>query len=252
MNNSPPASTPPAEPPRQSVRIAIPRPAAKPSVTYTLLAVTIFFFVLQWISSQVLGIDYPLAFGAKVNEAIRAGQYWRLLTPALLHASLIHIGFNMYALYAIGRDLEQHYGHGRYILLYVISALAGNILSFLLSPYPSTGASTAIFGLVAAEGVFIFRNRFIFGGNTRAMLANIAAIILINLIIGLSPGIDNWGHLGGLLGGLAFSWFAGPSLKVEGLYPNLYLADQHDRRRIGLVAIIEILVLFGLVVIAIS
>lgn len=253
MNNPSPESTNSfMDPPRQPVRIAMPRPAAKPRVTYILLAVTIFFFILQWISSQVLGVDYLLALGAKINDAIRAGQYWRLLTPALLHASLIHIGFNMYALYAIGRGLEQHYGHGRYILLYAISALAGNTLSFVLSPNPSTGASTAIFGLVAAEGVFIFRNRFIFGGNTRAMLANIATIILINLIIGLSPGIDNWGHLGGLLGGLVFAWFAGPALKVEGLYPNLQLTDQHDQRQVGLVAVIETLVLLGLIALAAS
>lgn len=240
------------EPPRQSVRVTIPHAAAKPSATYILLGVTILFFILQLLSTQILGIDYLLVFGAKINNAIQAGQYWRLLTPALLHISLIHIGFNMYALYAIGRGLELQYGHGRYILLYVISALAGNTFSFVFSSNPSAGASTAIFGLVAAEGIFILRNRFMFGGNTRAMLANIAAIILINLIIGLSPGIDNWGHLGGLLGGLAFAWFAGPTLKIEGVYPNLHLTDQHDRRQVGLVAVIESLVLFGMVLLAAS
>ncbi|MCC6146585.1 MAG: rhomboid family intramembrane serine protease [Anaerolineaceae bacterium] len=253
MNN--PASNPyhdPVEPPRPSVRLALPRPAENSRVTYIILAVTIFFFTLQWLGSQVLGVDYLLVFGAKINQAIRAGQFWRLLTPALLHASLIHIGFNMYALYIIGRGLEQHYGHGRYLLLYILSTLGGNVFSFLFSPNPSVGASTAIFGLVAAEGVFIFRNRSIFGGNTRAMLANILTIIVINLILGLSPGIDNWGHLGGLLGGVAFAWFAGPVLKVEGFYPNLKLVDQHDHGRIGLIAALEILFWASLVFVGLS
>lgn len=241
--NNPGQPTPPlAEPPRQQVRIPLPHPAERPMVTYIILAVTVIVFLLQWASSQFLGADIPISLGAKVNSAIKAGQFWRLLTPALLHANLVHIGFNMYALYAIGRGLEQHYGHTRYFLLYILSALGGNTLSFLLSPNPSVGASTAIFGLVAAEGVFIFQNKFLFGGNFRPLLANIFAIIVINLLLGLSPGIDNWGHLGGLFGGLGFAWFAGPSLKLEGQYPAFQLKDRHEKDRALPVAAAEALV----------
>ena len=84
--------------------------------------------------------------GAKVNELILAGQVWRLITPILLHASILHIGFNMYALFVIGPQLERFYGHGRFLLLYLIAGFTGNVLSFVLSPNPSLGASTSVLG----------------------------------------------------------------------------------------------------------
>jgi rhomboid protease GluP len=93
-------------------------------------------------------------------------------------------------------------------------------LSFLLSASPSLGASTAIFGLVAAEGVLIFRNKHIFGSRARTLLINLGLVIVVNFSLGLSAGslIDNWGHLGGLVGGLIFAWVAGPIFKVQ---PNM-------------------------------
>ena len=74
-------SNPPVEPTRQEVRIPLPRPATNAVVTYLIMAVTIGFFILQQLSSVILGADYPLAIFAKVNSAIQAGQFWRLLTP---------------------------------------------------------------------------------------------------------------------------------------------------------------------------
>jgi membrane associated rhomboid family serine protease len=74
-------------------------------------------------------------YGARINEAILAGELWRFLTPALLHGSLPHIAFNMYALLSFGTSLERHFGHGRFFLLYVLGAFTGNVASFLFSPY---------------------------------------------------------------------------------------------------------------------
>ena len=89
--------------------------------------------------------------------------------------------------------MEGYYGHSRFLLLYIIGAFCGNTLSFVLSPSASLGASTAIFALVAAEGVFIYRNRSMFGTRARSMLSNLVLIVVVNLVIGLQPGIDNWG-----------------------------------------------------------
>lgn len=225
------------------MRVAIAHPIKSSTVTYVLLAITITCFALQTLSKLIFGYDYPLLLGAKVNILILSGEYWRLLTPALLHGSLLHIGFNMYALFVLGRDLEIHYRHGRFLALYILSAIAGNLLSFTLSTSPSVGASTAIFGLVAAQAVFVYRNRFLFGKRYWSLLANIGTIVVINLVLGLSPGIDNWGHLGGLFGGLAFAWFAGPTYSVEGVYPELSLVDRRDLRHTLRVAAIELLVL---------
>jgi len=189
----------------------------KPVVTYVLLGLTVFVFALQYLSQSLSAnhYDWPYMLGAKVNELILAGQVWRLITPILLHASILHIGFNMYALFVIGPQLERFYGHWRFLLLYLIAGFTGNVLSFVLSPNPSLGASTSVFGLVAAEAVFIYRNRKLFGDKARGMLVNLGVVIVINLLLGLQPGIDNWGHLGGLAGGLIFAWVAGPLFKVS-------------------------------------
>ncbi len=191
--------------------------ADKPIVTYVIMALTILVFGVQYLSQSLSAnhYDWPYLLGAKINELILTGQVWRLITPVLLHASILHIGFNMYALFIIGPQLERFYGHKRFLLLYLIAGFTGNVLSFVLSPNPSLGASTSVFGLVAAEAVFIYTNRKLFGERARGMLVNLGVVILVNLALGLQPGIDNWGHLGGLAGGLIFAWFAGPVFKMS-------------------------------------
>ena len=205
-NNSPTEGTPSRVPVRFNTA------AVKPAVTTVIIGLTILVFGLQYLSQYLSPnqYDWPFLLGAKVNELILAGQVWRFFTPMLLHGSIMHIGFNMYALYVIGSSLERQYGHWRFLLLYLIGGFTGNVLSFMLSPNPSIGASTAVFGLVAAEAVFIFKNRNLFGTRARGMLMNLGLVILVNLVLGLSPGIDNWGHLGGLAGGFIFAWVAGP------------------------------------------
>ena len=216
-------SLPPSPPPPAPV---INENLVNPIVTYVLIAITVVVYLLQMATQASLGQDIPAALGMKINQAIIEGQFWRLLTPMFLHGSILHIGFNMYALVIIGSGLERRFGHWRFLLLYVLGAFAGNVFSFLLSPSASLGASTAIFGLLGAEMVFFYQNRKLFGNGSRRAMQNVAAVAAVNFIIGLSPGIDNWGHLGGLVGGLIFTWFGGPKLSLEGGYPNLSVVDE--------------------------
>ena len=198
--------------------VAVRPPQVRPTVTYILIGLTVAVYLLQMASIYLArGMDYPAAWGMKANQEILLGQLWRLITPMFLHSSssLLHIAFNMYALFALGPQLERFYGHGRFLLLYLLGGFAGNVASFLLSPEYSLGASTAIFGLIGAQGVFLYRHRKMFGGVAQRALANIVIVAVVNLIIGLSPGIDNWGHVGGLLGGTLFAWFGGPLMQVE-------------------------------------
>ena len=232
--NPPPASqdsyegTPAPQAPRY---VTVRQPRITPWVTYTLMGLTILVYLLQLASKFALdGVDYPAAFGLKANDAILAGELWRLFTPMFLHStgSLLHIGFNMYALYAIGPVLEQHFGRWRFLALYLLGGFAGNVVSFVFSPKFSLGSSTAIFGLIGAWGVFLFRNKELFGRNAQRGLINIITVAAINLIIGLSPGIDNWGHVGGLVGGTLFAWFGGPLLGVEAEMGGLKLNDRRE------------------------
>ena len=198
-----------------SSRQPIPPRLPAPIVTYALLGLTILVYIAQLGSQLLLGFDLPAALGIKVNALIAAGQWWRLLTPMLLHGSVMHIVFNMYALLIFGPGLEQHYGRGRFLLLYLIGGFAGNVVSTLFSDANSLGSSTAIFGLFAAQAVFVYRNRALFGDRAAAALRQMAVLAGINFIIGLSPGIDNWGHLGGFVGGGLFAWWLGPVWEIR-------------------------------------
>lgn len=199
----------------------------RPYVTYTLIGICVVMYLLQ-MATQTLVTN----LGIKANDLIMQGQVWRLITPVFLHGSIFHIAFNMYALFYLGQTLERFYRHGRFLALFLLSGFAGNVISFMFSSYPSLGASTAIFGLLGAEGVLIYQNREIFGSIARRALSQVVMIAVVNLIIGLTPGIDNLGHIGGLIGGTLFAWFGGPLLQRQGLYPSYTIKDIRSTREV--------------------
>ena len=242
--NQPPASLPdpisaPQDPEPVPTRqpVYVQMPTTPPTVTYVLIGITVVVYILQMLSSALFGdssygIDWVTLFGARINEAIYAGQIWRFITPVFLHGSVSHIFFNMYALYSIGSFLERHFGHWRFLLLYFLGGFAGNVFSFLFTTGYSVGASTAVFGLIAAEVIFFYQNRRLFGSYARQAIGNAVFIIVINLFIGLTPNIDNWGHIGGLLGGAIFAWFAGPRWAAVGIPPQISLHDERESREV--------------------
>jgi rhomboid protease GluP len=211
-------------------------PAKKPWATYALIGITLAVYVAQLISQNITGVDLVAALGMKINDAIANGQYWRFITPVFLHGSIIHIAFNMYALYALGPGLELHYGHERFLILYFVGGLAGVVFSFLFSKSASLGASTAIFGLLGAQGVFIYQNRKLYR-NARSMLMNLLMFLAINLVMGFSGIFDNWGHLGGLLGGLAYSWLAGPLWEAQRSADGIDVLDKRSPRNARIIGI---------------
>jgi len=232
-------------------------------VVWGLLILTSSIYLLQMATTQgLLGTglrscpffpspDLPACYGLKVNQLIIMGQYWRLIAPILLHGSLLHIGFNMYALYVLGPGLERNFGHLPFLALYLAAGFAGFVVSFLLTPSASLGASTAIFGLLAAQGVLLYRNRHIYGERATLALRSLLNIAIINLLIGLSPGIDNWGHMGGVLGGVLFAWIAAPEYQVAGDGPKYELADQRRPGLAVLAFVITVVVFAGLAALAV-
>lgn len=214
-------------PPSRRVQVPLKLPDTPPTFTYILLGMIVAIYLI----GQVIPLSQPtIAAGYWVTTTeewlfaqfykdntmiIQQGQYYRLLTAMFLHGSLMHLFFNGYALYVIGRGIERLYGHGRFLLVYFLGGLTGSVASLLLSPNPSLGASGAIFAIFGAEAVFFFQHRDLFGQMARSRLQNMAFLIVINLAIGLAPGsnIDNWGHIGGFIGGVALAWFIGPKFK---------------------------------------
>ncbi|CAN8077235.1 unnamed protein product [Agarophyton chilense] len=176
-------------------------------VCQILLAVNIAVFLLQVLSGPEI-----LMAGAKVNSAIANGQYYRLFSPMFLHASATHLAINSFSLHSTGPSVESWFGKKRFLWLYLLSGVCGNALSFACTPTPAVGASGAIFGLVGASAVVLARHSKLLGPRARKGLQSLAYIVVMNFGMGLSPGsrIDNFGHLGGFLGGIAYSYVFGP------------------------------------------
>ncbi len=138
------------------------------------------------------------------KPAVAAGEYWRLWTVTLLHGDLLHLGFNMYALWLAGAVVERWYGSLRFGAIYLACAAAGSTASFVFGgDIPSVGASGAIFGLF---GVLLSAGRIHrpVDRQSRALVNQILMLILINIVFGFASGgsIDNAAHLGGLAAGL--------------------------------------------------
>lgn len=222
-----PPTTPPRPPararPPEADRGAWARPrrvveASDATVTKVLVgAMVLVFLYEQTLSGNAAGAfraDWAL-WGPAVDD----GRWWQLLTPALLHANLMHIGFNAYLLWALGGQLELGTGHLRFALVFVGSVLGGSLGSLLLQPDAAAiGASGGVFGLFG-----FFAVRLLVRGQN-PMQSQIGPLILLNLVFTFAvPGIAIGGHIGGL--------FAGGLLGGV-----LTWADDRDQRTLGLVA----------------
>ncbi|MCI0337179.1 MAG: rhomboid family intramembrane serine protease [Acidobacteria bacterium] len=191
-------------------------------VTYAIL---IFNFVIYLLMASVAGGNFLeglvfmndpgtlIAFGAKTNELLERGEWFRLITPIFIHGGLLHIASNSYAIWVIGPIVEKLYGSARFLLIYLLSGIGGVVGSYvggMTGPgwTPSVGASGAIFGLFGLLFVFGYRYRDELPSNfRRAVTTGMLPVIVINLFIGFSiPVIDNAAHIGGLITGgvLAF------------------------------------------------
>lgn len=142
---------------------------------------------------QVATKDAITVWGAKVNQLIIAGEYWRLITPAFFHGNLMHLVVNCYSLYNIAPALENLCGGRRLIATYFMAALAGNVASFYGSAAPSLGASGAVFGLGGALAVYFYQNKKFYGKRSDYVLKQLWQTLLLNLVYGFAnPRIDNW------------------------------------------------------------
>lgn len=135
--------------------------------TNVLLALNVLAYVAQVASEGKL-----LMWGAKINSLIDRGQFWRLATSSLLHANLTHLAFNCFSLNSIGPMVEMLTGPRRFLAVYFSSALAGSFMSYCCSTSPAVGASGAIFGLVGANAVYMWRHRSFFVNSRESLEHN--------------------------------------------------------------------------------
>ncbi|MBE6152307.1 MAG: rhomboid family intramembrane serine protease [Firmicutes bacterium] len=182
--------------------------AKKPMVTYSLIIINILIFLAMYLFGNGSEDAYTLLkFGANFKILIKGGEYYRLLSSAFLHIGFLHLIFNNYALYVIGSQLESFLGKAKFLIVYIFSAVCGNLMSMIFSTGISAGASGAIFGLLGALLYFGYNYRVYLGS---VIKSQIIPLIILNLGIGfITPGIDNAAHIGGLLGGLGITMALG-------------------------------------------
>jgi rhomboid protease GluP len=197
------------------------------------------------------GQDWLLIYGVKARPPILDGEWWRLITPVFLHLSLTHFFVNMFSLYALAPQIERFFGPRRMLSFYLIAGVGGVGLSLAFSDNPSAGASGAIFGVVGALGTFIYLHQKYLGQMGRQQLTRIAMITLLNLAMGLSPGIDNWAHIGGLASGIVLTAWFGPRLEAVPVDEERFsLVDRRPWADVQARVVIAAAVVVGLAVVA--
>ena len=154
-----------------------------------------------------------LGEGALIPALVAEGQAWRLVSSVFLHSGFLHLALNMLSLYFLGSFVENAFGRGRFLALYLLSGLSGGIAYLYFGGFgvPAVGASGAIFGLLGGvlgyalrRGTFSWQN---------PVIRQLLILLAINLWIGLSiPNVSNTAHMGGLAGGFAFGYLVAPTV----------------------------------------
>src|SRR6266704_4952498 len=173
-----------------------------PPVTVVILVVLVVIFLAEVRVGALASREAIVAMGALERERVAAGEYWRLLTAPWLHGGVDHLVGNGIALFILGMLCESAFGRAQFVLLYVLSGLAGSLVSLAVSVGPSVGASGAIFGLQGAA-IMLFRlhrDRLLVRDRRVGVVLIVWALYTIGGGI-MEPFIDNGAHIGGALGG---------------------------------------------------
>lgn len=175
----------------------------KPIITYLIMIICVIMFCVTFIlGNGPTDINTLIKLGANASYFTKNGEFYRLFTCIFLHAGFAHILCNMYSLYVIGPQVESFFGKLKYLFIFIFSGISGSILSlaFASDNLVSVGASGAIFGLLGAICYFGYHYRVYLGN---VLKSQIIPVIVLNLFIGFCvTGIDNFAHIGGLIGGV--------------------------------------------------
>jgi membrane associated rhomboid family serine protease len=175
-----------------------PRVATQALVTKTLIAVNVGIYLITAVQGNGINAPGGRLFYDMVLEghAVADGDWWRLITAAFLHASVLHIGFNMLALWWFGAPVEEYLGRARFVGLYLVSGLAGSAGALVQTSGITVGASGAIFGILGAMLILEWQATGRLGGNAMTL-------IVINLALSFAlSNVSIGGHIGGLIGGI--------------------------------------------------
>lgn len=171
-----------------------------------LIAVSLCQIAADGSNSFLFGGNLSVALAGFVKPLFAGGEYWRILTGAVLHGGLIHLAFNCYALYVLGKLIETLSNRAHLAIIFLLSAIGGGILSLIfLFDVPSVGASGGIIGFLGYLTVYGYlRRKLLSNAFLKNMLFNVGFIAFFGIFV--VPNIDNFGHLGGLIVGAIYGF----------------------------------------------
>jgi len=195
----------------------------QPVVTWALLGANVLVFLAATASGGTEDSEVLLDFGAMFGPLIASGEYWRLFSAMFLHVGLTHLFVNAFALFVFGPIVERAFGRTKFLTIYLLGGLTGSVASYLLNSIAiGAGASGAVFAVVGGLGAFFVVQRDALGSMGRRSLGGLLVLTGINLIFGLiMPGIDNWAHIGGLVGGVVLGMILAPRFQATPTPPGV-------------------------------
>ena len=190
-------------------------PKHKISLTKIIICLILLMYLAEIYFNATYSDKAVILLGAKWNEGITNGQYWRFITPTFLHGNLIHLFLNLFALHIFGTELESIYGSIKFLTVFLLTSWGAILASYTFSSGIAIGASGAVFGIIGCLVIFYFKQRGKVSGAT-IRFKSMYTLIIINLIFGfLIPKIDNFAHLGGLITGIFVGWLLCPEYYTE-------------------------------------
>ncbi|XP_057969431.1 RHOMBOID-like protein 9, chloroplastic isoform X2 [Malania oleifera] len=180
------------------------------------IAVCIFEMASPVRSSDLELLSIPLIYGAKINELILVGEWWRLLTPMFLHSGVFHVTLGSWVLLTFGPKVCKGYGLFTFYLIYILGGISGNLTSFFHTPDPTVGGTGPTFAVIGAWLIYQIQNKDVIAKDVseslfqKAMIATAASFILSHF----GP-IDDWAHVGAAFTGVAYGFFTCPALQMD-------------------------------------
>ncbi|CAK8533243.1 unnamed protein product [Lathyrus sativus] len=185
------------------------------------IAVFLFEIASPVKSNDLELFSLPLLYGAKINDLIMVGEWWRLITPMFLHAGIFHLGLSCWALVSFGPQVCKSYGSLTFFLIYILGGVSGNIASFLHTPDPTVGGTGPVFAIIGAWLIYQFQNRDVIANGDSENLFKKAIIIttLGFILCNLGP-VDEWSHSGATFTGMVYGFLTSSTLQLDNTLPQ--------------------------------
>ncbi|OMO94713.1 Peptidase S54, rhomboid [Corchorus olitorius] len=180
------------------------------------IAVFLFEIATPVRGSELELFSLPSLYGAKINDLILVGEWWRLVTPMFLHSGILHVALGCWALLSFGPQVCRRYGSFTFILIYLLGGISGNLISFLHTPEPTVGGTGPVFAVIGAWLIYQMQNKDVISKDiSDRMFQKAILVTAFSCILSNFGPIDDWTHLGAACTGIAYGFFTCPTLQLD-------------------------------------